>query len=275
MAKPASSRLGDVLLPLAQIVAHVAPDRLPGFLALARQLEAEQRGDRALSWEASVATALADLRDQVSNGMLLIGALAEHINADRPEKEQFSNKRIGDVLRSLGVEVRKTGGNKAAAVWDRVKVEALAEHYAEPAVSEGEGKTSGISEGEGSEDANNANQANPGAAVDPDSVVSVVSVGRGDAPEETEEFPGDQANPRPGRTPPECGAEELRGELLAIGERLNRQQTTLGAVTIPAGQSAWERAAHMLPPNALKHAVEAGRALLIKLEKDDKEDLVF
>lgn len=95
-------------------------------------------------------------------------------------------------------------------------------------------------------------------------------MGKEDAPEETEQFSAPDANPCPERE-----AERRCDELLAIGERLNRQQSTLGAVTIPVGQSAREQAARILPPDALKHAVEAGRVLLVKLEQDDREKLVF
>jgi hypothetical protein len=130
MAKPAASRLGDVLLPLAQIIARVAPDRSPGFLALARHLEAQRRDDRALSWEAAIVTALSELADEVSHGLLLIGPLAERVNEGRPEQERLSNRRISDVVRLLGLVVRKAHGNKAAVVWDDAKIATLAGHYA-------------------------------------------------------------------------------------------------------------------------------------------------
>src|SRR3712207_8139190 len=47
--------------PLAEIVAHVAPERLPAFLALARHLEGERRQERELSGEAAVVEAVARL----------------------------------------------------------------------------------------------------------------------------------------------------------------------------------------------------------------------
>jgi hypothetical protein len=161
MAKPAPSRLGDVLLPLVQLVAQVAPRHLPSMLALARHLQAERRSDRALSWEAAIVTALTELRSQVLNGLLLINVLAEQVNTDRPEKERLSNKRISDVLRSVGLEVRKTHGNKAAVVWDDDKIATLSRHYAQSAEQGNEERTAKNPAGEGSADANHANQTNP------------------------------------------------------------------------------------------------------------------
>jgi hypothetical protein len=161
MSKPAPSRLGDVLLPLAQVVAHVAPAHLESLLALSRRLQAERRSERALSWEAAIVTALVELRNQVLNGLLLIGVLAEQVNTDRPEKERLSNKRISDVLRSVGLEVRKAHGNKAAVVWDAAKITTLARHYAQSAEQSDEEPTPKNPEDMGSAVANHTNQANP------------------------------------------------------------------------------------------------------------------
>jgi hypothetical protein len=146
---------------LVQLVAQVAPRHLPSMLALARHLQAERRSDRALSWEAATVTALAELGSQVANGMLLLSVLAEQVNTNRPEKERLSNKRISDVLRSVGLEVRKAHGNKAAVVWDAAKFTTLARHYAQSAEQGNEERTAKNPAGEGSADANHANQANP------------------------------------------------------------------------------------------------------------------
>jgi hypothetical protein len=132
MAKPADSRLGDVLLPLAQLVQHIAPVRMPSFLALVKHLERGRRQERAMSWEAEVVAAVAGQKDAASNCLLLVDAVAAWVNKDRPEREQLSNKRISNVLRSLGFEMKKSHGNKAALVWDEEKVAALKEQYAPP-----------------------------------------------------------------------------------------------------------------------------------------------
>lgn len=130
--KPATSRLGDVLLPLMQIVAHVAPERLDSLRVLAKHLERGRRQERALSWEASIVVAVNTLSDRVANALLLVDVIAEAVNAGRSEKERLSNKRIGNILRSLGLEIKKGHANKAALVWNDEKIAALTAHYWEP-----------------------------------------------------------------------------------------------------------------------------------------------
>ena len=214
MPKPAASRLGDVLLPLAQIVAHVAPERLASFRALAKHLETERRGERSLSWEASVVTAIAELRDQAHNGLLLIEGIAERVNGGRSEKEQLTNRRISSILTGLGLSTRKSGGNKAALVWDDAKIEVLIAHYAQPEDEpEGGEDTTGpvLQDDEvagaqevGPARAANANHANhahspappPGREPVAASVVSMVSVAGGRGSTNYCEPADSNANPR-------------------------------------------------------------------------------
>jgi hypothetical protein len=174
--KPARGRLGDILLPLVQIVAEVAPAELPAFAALAEHLEAERRRDRALSWEGLVAAVLPMVAERVQNGVVLLSEIVEKVNVGREEAEQLKSRRVSNILRSLGFELKKARANKAAVVWDPVKVAAVAAHFAEKSGVEGPGG--------GSANANHANHANPsgpsGAATV--SVVSVVSVAQGGTP---------------------------------------------------------------------------------------------
>jgi hypothetical protein len=127
-----------VLLPLAEIVATVAPAHLASLMALAKQLEAERQRDRAMSWEAAILAAALELAKEkmVRNGLLLIADLADRVNDDRSEREQLSNKRISDVLRSLGLTTRAAHANKAALVWEAAKIEELKAHYAPPEPTE-------------------------------------------------------------------------------------------------------------------------------------------
>lgn len=158
LPKPAGSRLGDVLLPLAQIVAAVASDRLPAFRALAAHLERARRQERALSWEAAVISAVVELRDEVKGGLLLVAVIANRVNIGRPEKEALTNRQVGDVLRLLGLTTKKGHANKAALVWDEAAIGRLASHYAdrETDAEEIPDVSPGI--------ANHANQANPQAS---------------------------------------------------------------------------------------------------------------
>lgn len=194
IAKPAHSRLGDVLLPLAQIIAKVAPDRLDGFRMLATHIEAERRRERSMSWESSIVGAVVSLKGDAINGLLPIGTIAIRVNTGRPEKEHISNKRVGEVLRSLGLTTKTAHANKAALVWDEAAIAKLAAHYGEPeTVRDEDEKKREKREGPMSPgEANQPNQGNPQEQEGRDSVVSMDSFSRGDtAPTLPMDFPDD------------------------------------------------------------------------------------
>jgi hypothetical protein len=115
-----------------------------------------------------------------------------------PSRSVSSNRRIGDVVRLLGLEVRKAHGNKAAVVWDEAKIRTLVEHYAPAGEQAREKKASGTPDGAGSADANHATQANPPDPGAPYSVDSMVSEFRGDRnPKADGIFSGEASGGRP------------------------------------------------------------------------------
>jgi hypothetical protein len=197
MEKPAGSRLGDVLLPLAQIIAAVAPDRLPALRALAKHLEGARQQERAMSWEAAIIGAVAELADSAHNGLLLIDVIAERVNLGRPDEERLTNRRISGILTLLGLKTRKAHGNKAALVVDKPEITRIASHYTDAE------NTPEKAAGTPPDNANHATHANQnGSETGPDerkeapaySVDSMVSVSTGDTQDYSDAlFP--EANP--------------------------------------------------------------------------------
>jgi hypothetical protein len=292
MAKPAASRLGDVLLPLAQTVAHVAPDRLPNFLALAGQLEAARRRERALSLEALVVAAIRDLVNKVSNGKLLVDEIAQHVNAGRSERECLSNRKITGVLTSLGLTTDKAHKNKAALLWDENKIVNLMAYYAgaeesgdaqEQDMAADVGKSSGKTEGVGFEkaiEAVHAKALGPG----PYSVDSVYSVSNGDRGPDLSEISDrevDQRGDSPASTAVrlcvDCGeptkgehnercascywkSSNLGGQLLRYGERLGWPELPFKpGHSIGAGEEAWRKFSQTAPRDLLQKTIDAAK----------------
>jgi hypothetical protein len=182
MPKPAPSRLGDVLLPLAQLIAAISPDRLSTFVALAQHLERERRGERALSWEGLLVSVLGELASEVKHGSLPLDDIAQRANDGRPERERLSNRKISGLLRLLGFTLKKGHANKAMLCWDEDKVTRLRVHYRDlgadqTADSELPTESPGQTQ---SQDAHHANHPIPDPAAQV-TEVSVVSVSKGDA----------------------------------------------------------------------------------------------
>ncbi len=136
LPKPAKARLGDVLLPLLQIVNSVAPAQVPSFLALAQHFEDTRSQEREMSWEAEAVRALARLESQARNGTVPLSDICAIANEVRAESEQITPRRLGNVLRSLGLTVRPGHANRAVVVCDGAMIADLKEHYREPNESE-------------------------------------------------------------------------------------------------------------------------------------------
>jgi hypothetical protein len=106
--KPVRGRLGDILQPLAQIQRLVAPDFSDEFLRLAQAFERERAIVKGQSLEAAVIVALLALEDEVSNGVIPLRRVGALVNSDRPERERVTARRLGEVLRALGINTRRT-----------------------------------------------------------------------------------------------------------------------------------------------------------------------
>jgi hypothetical protein len=127
---PVKRRLGDIVQPILQVIATVAPDRLETVLVLVRELAAEVAARRGESLEGAVVEALLALEPQVGDGHLQLKRLRERVNAGREPRDAVSSQRLGRVVRNLGLAVAvHAHGRERFIRWDRSSIECIAQAF--------------------------------------------------------------------------------------------------------------------------------------------------
>ncbi len=126
VAKSVRRRLGDITLPLLQVLHLVAPHRTDDVREFVRELEREVRGTRSESWEGRVLEALVGLSGEVEGGQLLLKRVRERVNADAEPTELLTPHRVGRIVRDLGFRTRKGLAGERYVVYDGEAVEAAA-----------------------------------------------------------------------------------------------------------------------------------------------------
>ncbi|MEW6351597.1 MAG: CHC2 zinc finger domain-containing protein [Thermodesulfobacteriota bacterium] len=124
--KPARGRLGDIARPLVQVVRLVRPDREPVLLDLITSIGKERTQERAETHEGRLLSTILELAEgknedgnpYLSHGRLCVSDIADHLNEDTPERFRVSPRRIGTLLKSLGLRTGRTRQNRAALEWD-------------------------------------------------------------------------------------------------------------------------------------------------------------
>jgi hypothetical protein len=129
IAKPTTSRLGDILKPLLQIIHLVKPEKTSLFLNLVKELEKERLVEKAESLEAQILKVVISLEDNVQNGLLAVKDITERLNQGKPERYQYTYHLIGRRLAALGFnKVRKSGG-VYAIIWDKELLDRMKDAY--------------------------------------------------------------------------------------------------------------------------------------------------
>jgi putative DNA primase/helicase len=127
--KPASGRLGDILKPILQIIHLVKPEREGAFLNLVKEIEVQRQIEKANSLEAQILKAIQSAMDETNRGVLALKVITQKFNEGKGERFQFTEKRMGGKLRSLGFKMGSTGTGAAAIIWDDINFEKLLRNY--------------------------------------------------------------------------------------------------------------------------------------------------
>jgi len=127
--KPASSRLGDILRPIQQVLLLVNPDGNAEFLRFAAQLEADRQAAAILDPIAQIARAVVESRDKVDRGILSVKDVTDKINEGRSDRFHLSPQRIGRQLRTMGLKAGRTGNGSSAYFWDEGVIDGLKRQY--------------------------------------------------------------------------------------------------------------------------------------------------
>jgi DNA primase catalytic core len=114
--KPAPSRLGDILLPLLQIMRLVRPSREEAFLDVVQKLLEERLIDKSVSLEAEILKAVVQLTSQVSGPYIKVSDITFEVNRTKREREQLKSNTVGRKLSALGFRKSRTGKTGSFAI---------------------------------------------------------------------------------------------------------------------------------------------------------------
>ena len=129
---PFSGRMRDLSRPLLQVLRLIAPEEMPAAVKLLADIDRERRDEGGRSWEARVAIALWDCRDEVEGGRLYTETLRQAVNEGVEESDKLTAQQVGNARRQLGLRGAKGGGkSRTYVVWPGDDVaRALYERYA-------------------------------------------------------------------------------------------------------------------------------------------------
>jgi len=127
--KPASSRLGDILKPILQIVRLVKPEREGHLMKLVKELESDRMIDKSDSFEAHLLKVILDLKDNVERGILSIKLITDTFNEDKQDRFQITYQRVGRRLSAMGFKKGKNPDGASAIIWDSESIERMEETY--------------------------------------------------------------------------------------------------------------------------------------------------
>ncbi len=124
MPKPSSGRLGDVLQPVASIIALMAPGYLGNLRRLTHRLEQERLADRSLSVEARIVLAVEKAALSNTTGKLSVSEIHQQIVGGWVPF-QIGLESLGRRLSSLGFARTRMTGGPAAVIYDQAKIDRL------------------------------------------------------------------------------------------------------------------------------------------------------
>jgi len=94
-----------------------------------REYEEIMLEERGASVDAEIIRTLIQVRDRVQSGKLTIKEIADILNADRPERERFTNRAISSFLSTLGFRSTHVRGGRAAIFYDDKLLERRAQQF--------------------------------------------------------------------------------------------------------------------------------------------------
>lgn len=106
---PFTGRMRDLATPVLRVLALVSPDDMDAVVHLLDDLDRDRRTEASRSWEARVAVALWQARDDVEASRLFLDALMPYVNEGFPESEHLTLQNIGTARRNLGLRSGRGG----------------------------------------------------------------------------------------------------------------------------------------------------------------------
>lgn len=141
---PAFGRLGDITLPLYQIVRMFFPQKENVFMRLLKKIEKQKRDEATDTLEAQILEAVINLKEQVQGGKLPVEFITSMFNEGRRENLAVSKQTMGKVLKALGFDKRRMTGGKRGIYYDPALIKKLSLQYG---LSDGSDESDGEKDG--------------------------------------------------------------------------------------------------------------------------------
>ena len=129
IAKPAASRLGDIMKCIFQIINLVKPEELLGMIELINELQESRMLQKTESFEGRLLKAILELLAIIPNNSLGVKHITDQLNIGTPDRFKFSPQRIGRALDSLGFKKVRTNEGGAAILVDLELIKQLCAKY--------------------------------------------------------------------------------------------------------------------------------------------------
>ena len=129
VARPAFSRLGDILNPLFEIIHLVRPERIEAFQTLVEEFKLERKITKSEGFEAQILKAIKDLRDDVENGKLSNKLITDALNIGRLDGKKLTPRYVSGQLAALGFKKGTTKTGASAILWDDDQIAFFSDEY--------------------------------------------------------------------------------------------------------------------------------------------------
>jgi len=125
----ARGRLGDITLPLYQIVLSFFPDKESIFKRLLEKIQAQKKEQATDTLEAQILGTVIGLQAHVHEGKLSVEIITSTFNEGRKENFFITSQTVGNILKGLGFDKRRMTGGKSGIYFDPELVRKLALQY--------------------------------------------------------------------------------------------------------------------------------------------------
>ncbi|MBI3192877.1 MAG: hypothetical protein HYZ34_00250 [Ignavibacteriae bacterium] len=130
--KPASGRLGDILLPIRQIIRLVRPDKEKQFMSLVQVIQQRRETERTISLDAMIISVIIGLRNiaRAGHGVIGVKQITDSVNtAWDLSSGNLTPHKIGRKLLSLGFEKARMSNGNAGIIYNQPLINKLSSIY--------------------------------------------------------------------------------------------------------------------------------------------------
>jgi hypothetical protein len=113
------SRLGDIVRPLHQVLLRVAPHYEEAFKEIVKKVSETKLTEKSSSVTAEILLAIEKTAKagNVVNGVFACQIVTNLLNENKDEKEKLKSRRVGSIIKSLGIKATQTNTNTLGFIY--------------------------------------------------------------------------------------------------------------------------------------------------------------